>query len=53
MSRHQPPQDAIAAIVEGLHGDPFSVLGPRVIDGDIAIRAFVPGAPVLDRKSVV
>jgi 1,4-alpha-glucan branching enzyme len=47
MSRHHPPQDAVAAIVKGLHGDPFSVLGPRVIDGDIAIRAFVPGAETL------
>ncbi len=35
--------DAIAAIVEGRHGDPFAVLG--VHDG--LLRAFVPGAEML------
>ena len=32
--------DAMAALVEGRHGDPFSLLGPH---GDV-VRAFLPGA---------
>ncbi len=37
--------DAIAAIVEGRHGDPFAVLGPHDTgDGAYEIRALLPGA---------
>ena len=39
---------AIAAIIEGRHGDPFSVLGPHEVDGGLAVRAFVPGAERVD-----
>ena len=42
------PLDVIAAIVEGRHGDPFAVLGPHEVDGEYALRAFVPGALTLD-----
>jgi 1,4-alpha-glucan branching enzyme len=44
MSRDHPPCEAIAAIVNGVHGDPFAVLGPRAAGDGIAVRAFVPGA---------
>ena len=40
--------DAIRAVVEGKHGDPFAVLGPHRVqtpDGAaVAVRAIVPGA---------
>ena len=40
--------DAIRAVVEGRHGDPFAVLGPHRVqtpDGPaVAVRAIVPGA---------
>ena len=32
------------AIVDGLHGNPFAVLGPHEVDGGLAIRAFLPQA---------
>ena len=35
------------AIVEGRHGDPFSVLGPHQRDGKWVVTAFVPGADSL------
>lgn len=34
----------IRLLVEGRHGDPFSVLGPHALKGDIALRTFQPGA---------
>src|SRR4029453_1635508 len=41
-------EDAIRAVVEGKHGDPFAVLGPHRVqtpDGAaVAVRAIVPGA---------
>ncbi|SEM17669.1 1,4-alpha-glucan branching enzyme [Xaviernesmea oryzae] len=47
--------DAILALVEGRHGDPFSILGPhRGPDGEMLVRAFLPGAvgvSILDRGS--
>src|SRR2546423_13555296 len=40
--------EAIRAVVEGEHGDPFAVLGPHRVqtpDGTaVAVRAIVPGA---------
>ena len=47
MSHHGPAQDAISAIVSGAHGDPFAVLGPRVVEGGVTISAFVPHAESL------
>ncbi|OFW82953.1 MAG: 1,4-alpha-glucan branching enzyme [Alphaproteobacteria bacterium GWF2_58_20] len=40
-----PPMDAIAALVDGRHSDPFSLLGPHAdSNGNIAIRCFLPHA---------
>jgi 1,4-alpha-glucan branching enzyme len=50
MSPHDPAREAIDAIVGGAHGNPFAVLGPHVVEGGIAISAFVPGA---QRLSVI
>ena len=38
-----PPDDA-RKIAAGTHADPFSVLGPHVVDGRQTIRVFTPGA---------
>ena len=35
---------AIAAIVDGRHGDPFSILGPHMTPRGLAIRTLRPGA---------
>jgi 1,4-alpha-glucan branching enzyme len=35
---------AIEAIVQGRHGDPFSVLGPHIAGGTRVVRAFLPRA---------
>ena len=40
-------QDA-KAIVEGRHGDPFSVLGLHEVGGKLTVRAYVPGADAID-----
>lgn len=36
------PQEEIAAIVGGYHGDPFSVLGPHGLEEGTVVRAFLP-----------
>jgi 1,4-alpha-glucan branching enzyme len=37
--------DAVQALIEGRHGDPFSILGPhRCADGRYSVRLFLPGA---------
>ncbi len=41
-------RDAIAAIVAGQHGDPFSVLGPHEVGGRTVVRAYVPGARTVE-----
>ena len=38
----------VAALVRGLHADPFAVLGPHETGGDLAVRAFWPGAAAID-----
>jgi 1,4-alpha-glucan branching enzyme len=35
---------AVQALVEGRHGDPFSILGPHASGGDMVLRVFRPGA---------
>jgi 1,4-alpha-glucan branching enzyme len=42
----QQPLDpaAAAALIEGRHGDPFSVLGPHCVNGAWQVLAMVPGA---------
>ena len=37
-------RDTALAILEGRHGDPFSVLGPQNRGGTLCVTAFVPGA---------
>ena len=44
------PDEAVAAIAGGRHGDPFSVLGPHAVAGGVAIRAFVPHAETLEAR---
>ena len=44
---HLVEDEAAWAIVEGRHGDPFSVLGPHKIGGAWVVTAFVPGAEAL------
>ncbi len=44
MATGAPPREAIVAIVQGRHGDPFAVLGPHAAEGGTAVRAFLPGA---------
>ncbi len=41
-------QDAVVALVDGRHGDPFSILGDHRVDGERVIRAFMPGARGID-----
>jgi 1,4-alpha-glucan branching enzyme len=33
-----------AALADARHRDPFSLLGPHVVEGQVVIRAFLPGA---------
>ena len=40
----KPPQEAIEAILDGTHADPFSVLGIHAISGGSFVRAVLPGA---------
>ncbi|MDZ4135414.1 MAG: alpha-amylase family glycosyl hydrolase, partial [Paracoccaceae bacterium] len=40
--------DAVQAIVQGVHSDPFSVLGPHPVGKGWQVRAFVPGAQTLE-----
>ena len=37
----------VAAIVGADHADPFAILGMHVVDGELVVRAFVPGAESL------
>ncbi|MFI4994515.1 MAG: 1,4-alpha-glucan branching protein GlgB [Hyphomicrobiales bacterium] len=43
-----PDEKTVEALVEGRHGDPFSVLGPHPTLGGRIIRAFLPGAKSVD-----
>jgi 1,4-alpha-glucan branching enzyme len=47
MNGLHPPVEIVSAVVKGVHGDPFAVLGPRAVDGETVIRAFVPDADAL------
>ncbi len=40
--------EAINALVQGQHGDPFSILGQHAVGAGRAIRAFLPGAVGVD-----
>ena len=43
-------EDAIAAIAEARHGDPFAVLGAHSVPEGLVIRAFVPHAATLEAR---
>ena len=47
MNGPHPPAEIVGAVVKGVHGDPFAVLGPRAADGGVVIRAFLPDADAL------
>ena len=40
----KPPESAIAALLDGSHSDPFSLLGPHAGPGGTWVRALLPGA---------
>ena len=40
--------EAIAAICEGRHADPFAILGPHQEEGRRVVRAFLPGAEAVE-----
>jgi 1,4-alpha-glucan branching enzyme len=42
------PRDEVHRFVRGLHSDPFSVLGPHKVGGDVEIRVFRPNARAID-----
>ncbi|WP_341990995.1 1,4-alpha-glucan branching protein GlgB [Azorhizobium sp. AG788] len=41
-------QDALTALVEGRHGDPFSFLGPHPVASGMVVRTFQPGARTVE-----
>ncbi|NEJ69817.1 1,4-alpha-glucan branching protein GlgB [Rhizobium phaseoli] len=41
-------QDALHALIEGRHGDPFSILGPHESSGMTIVRVYLPGAEAVD-----
>jgi 1,4-alpha-glucan branching enzyme len=43
--------DAVQALAEGRHGDPFSFLGPHRTRHGIVLRAFLPGATQVRMRS--
>lgn len=43
-----PEAGALAALVEGRHGDPFSLLGRHMVDGTPVVRTFQPGAATVE-----
>ncbi|ANK88845.1 MULTISPECIES: 1,4-alpha-glucan branching protein GlgB [unclassified Rhizobium] len=40
--------DALWALIEGRHGDPFSILGPHESGGMTIVRVYLPGAEGVD-----
>ncbi|MBR0648804.1 1,4-alpha-glucan branching protein GlgB [Roseomonas terrae] len=43
--------DAVLSLIEGRHGDPFSILGPHLIHGQQVVRTFMPGASAVTLMS--
>ncbi|GGD36859.1 1,4-alpha-glucan branching enzyme GlgB [Aureimonas glaciei] len=53
---HRPNEHEAHEIARGTHGDPFSILGPKYVEGGAIVRAFRPGAhtaAVVDRSGKV
>jgi 1,4-alpha-glucan branching enzyme len=44
MTAWQADAEAIAAVLDARHADPFALLGPHAVPGGVVVRAFVPGA---------
>ena len=40
--------EAVQALVDGRHGDPFSILGPHSRGSTSTVRALAPGAQAID-----
>jgi 1,4-alpha-glucan branching enzyme len=40
--------EAVQALMDGRHGDPFSILGPHSYDSKVVVRALAPGAQKID-----
>jgi 1,4-alpha-glucan branching enzyme len=45
--------EEISAIAAGQHNNPFSVLGPHVIDGKLVVRAYLPQALSVELVDVI
>ncbi len=48
----KPPRTAITALIEGIHADPFSLLGPHEGPEGTFVRAIVPGAETVSVQSL-
>jgi len=48
MTDGRPDHDAVEALSQARHGDPFSILGPHEVDGGCAIRALIPDAATIE-----
>jgi hypothetical protein len=46
------PPEAIGALVGGFHGAPFDILGPRLTEEGVVIRAFLPQATAVNIQLV-
>ena len=51
-ARLAPPADAIAALVEGRHTDPFSLLGVHAGPGGSFARTLIPGAETAEAQAL-
>ncbi len=44
--------EEVAAIISGLHSDPFAVMGLHELGGQFYVRGFVPGAEALEAETL-
>ncbi len=47
-----PAPEEIRAIIDGLHTDPFAVMGLHEIDGVFQVRCFIPGAESVEAETI-
>lgn len=47
-----PAPEEIRAIIDGLHTDPFAVMGLHEIDGGFQVRCFIPGAESVEAETI-
>ena len=43
-----PSREAMTALAQSRHGDPFAILGPHRVGGVLALRAWLPGADAVE-----